>query len=264
MLRRGGTRVLNGLPPGEFPVSIFDVVLNGYTLRGSIVGTRIDPEEALAFAADGMVKATIETQPLEAINDVFARLKQGKVNGRVVLEIGSKTLKAQSFRAEEEPRDGLIVLFPSKKSCHAPAICCAAHLNYNRGACMAQRTNASTLVESNRRSKMKQMNSRFSILAVVCVMILIAPATVRAQNAAATYKAKCSGCHGADGKGNTAPGKALGAHDFGSDDVTTKSDADLVIVVTAGKNKMPAYGKSLKETDIKDLVAYVRELGKQK
>ena len=38
MLRRGGTCVLNGLPPGEFPVSIFDVVLNGYTIRGSIVG----------------------------------------------------------------------------------------------------------------------------------------------------------------------------------------------------------------------------------
>lgn len=87
MLRRGGTCVLNGLPPGEFPVSIFDVVLNGYTLRGSIVGTRIDLEEALAFAADGKVKATIETQPLEAINDVFGRLKQGKVNGRVVLEM---------------------------------------------------------------------------------------------------------------------------------------------------------------------------------
>jgi hypothetical protein len=48
--------------------SIFDVVLNRYTLRGSMVGTRIDLEEALAFAADGKVKATIETQPLEGIN----------------------------------------------------------------------------------------------------------------------------------------------------------------------------------------------------
>ena len=87
MLRRGGTCVLNGLPPGDFPVSIFDVVLNGYTLRGSIVGTRKDLEEALAFAADGKVKATIETLPLESINDVFSRLKTGRVNGRVVLGI---------------------------------------------------------------------------------------------------------------------------------------------------------------------------------
>jgi alcohol dehydrogenase, propanol-preferring len=85
MLRRGGTCVLNGLPPGDFPVSIFDLVLNGYTLRGSIVGTRRDLEEALAFAAEGKVKATIETLPLDSINHVFDRLKRGQVNGRVVL-----------------------------------------------------------------------------------------------------------------------------------------------------------------------------------
>src|SRR6202049_2852633 len=92
ILRRGGRRVLNGLPPGEFPVSIFDVVLNRYTIRGSIVGTRLDLEEALAFAAEGKVKATIETLPLESVNDVFNRLKTGKVNGRVVLSIREETL----------------------------------------------------------------------------------------------------------------------------------------------------------------------------
>jgi propanol-preferring alcohol dehydrogenase len=89
MLRRGGTCVLNGLPPGEFPISIFDVVLNRYTIRGSIVGTRLDLEEALSFAAEGKVKAIIERQPLESINDVFQRLKTGKVNGRIVLAIGA-------------------------------------------------------------------------------------------------------------------------------------------------------------------------------
>src|SRR5215469_16833201 len=88
MLRHGGTCVLNGLPPGEFPVPIFDVVLNRYTIRGSIVGTSRDMEEALKFAADGKVKATIETQPLESNNDVFAPLQSGKVNGRIVLGIG--------------------------------------------------------------------------------------------------------------------------------------------------------------------------------
>ena len=93
MLRRGGTCVLNGLPPGEFPVSIFDMVLNGYTLRGSIVGTRLDLEEALMFAAEGKVKATIETLPLESINDTFDRLKAGKVNGRVVLGIGKEAIE---------------------------------------------------------------------------------------------------------------------------------------------------------------------------
>ena len=39
MVRRGGTVSLNGLPPGDFPLSIFDTVLRGITVRGSIVGT---------------------------------------------------------------------------------------------------------------------------------------------------------------------------------------------------------------------------------
>ena len=55
------------------------------------MGTRIDLEETLIFAAEGKVKAIIETQPLESINDVFQRLKAGKVNGRVVLAIGAQT-----------------------------------------------------------------------------------------------------------------------------------------------------------------------------
>ena len=53
MVARGGTVSLNGLPPGTFPLSIFDTVLNGITVRGSIVGTRLDLQEALSFAAEG-------------------------------------------------------------------------------------------------------------------------------------------------------------------------------------------------------------------
>jgi propanol-preferring alcohol dehydrogenase len=90
MLRRKGTCVLNGLPPGEFPVSIFDLVLNGYSIRGSMVGTRLDLEESLAFAAEGKVKATIETLALDSINEVFSRMKKGLINGRVVLGIGKE------------------------------------------------------------------------------------------------------------------------------------------------------------------------------
>src|SRR5579864_2538505 len=104
MLRRGGTCVLNGLPPGEFPVSVFDLVLNGQTVRGSIVGKRKDLEEALQFAAEGKVKATIEEQPLASINDIFDRLKKGKVNGRIVLDIaGEATRKSAEFAAASEP-----------------------------------------------------------------------------------------------------------------------------------------------------------------
>jgi len=87
MLRRGGTCVLIGLPPGEFPTPIFDMVLKGLTIRGSIVGTRLDLQEALQFAALGKVVATTELQSLSAINSVIDRLKKGEVSGRVVLRL---------------------------------------------------------------------------------------------------------------------------------------------------------------------------------
>jgi propanol-preferring alcohol dehydrogenase len=89
MVRRRGTVSLVGLPPGEFPTPIFDVVLKRITVRGSIVGTRQDLTEALAFAADGKVKAHIHHARLEDINDVFDALGAGRVDGRMVLDIGS-------------------------------------------------------------------------------------------------------------------------------------------------------------------------------
>jgi len=86
MARKRGTCVLVGLPPGEFPLPLFDVVANCITIRGSFVGTRRDMAEALAFGADGKVKADIELQPLSAINAVFERLQHGDVPSRVVLD----------------------------------------------------------------------------------------------------------------------------------------------------------------------------------
>jgi cytochrome c6 len=96
-------------------------------------------------------------------------------------------------------------------------------------------------------------------LAVLLAFGLIAvcshPAT--AQEAAATYKAKCAMCHGPEGKG----GK-MGTRDFASAEVKGESDAQLTEMITKGKGKMPAYGEKLKDTEIKDLVAYVRGLAK--
>ena len=86
MTRRRGTCVLVGLPPGDFPVPLFDVVANCITIRGSFVGTRQDMAESLAFAAEGKVKADIERQPLSAINQIFERLQRGDVASRVVLD----------------------------------------------------------------------------------------------------------------------------------------------------------------------------------
>ncbi|GAB0114835.1 alcohol dehydrogenase AdhP [Acidisoma sp. C75] len=89
LVRRGGTVVLVGLPPGDFPTPIFDVVLKRITVRGSIVGTRRDLEEAIAFAAEGKVHATIQTAPLAEINTIFERMRAGQIEGRMVLTFGA-------------------------------------------------------------------------------------------------------------------------------------------------------------------------------
>ena len=94
MVRRKGTVSLVGLPPGDFPTPIFDVVLKRLTVRGSIVGTRKDLAEALAFAGQGKVRTHIHTAPLESINEIFAALKSGTVDGRMVLELGLSALTA--------------------------------------------------------------------------------------------------------------------------------------------------------------------------
>ena len=97
-------------------------------------------------------------------------------------------------------------------------------------------------------------------LAIVFALFL--SASMRADDAATIFKAKCAGCHGPDGKGDTAAGKAVGAHDFASPEVQKMSDVDLAGIISIGKNKMPAYAKILKDADVKGLVAYVRSLGK--
>jgi alcohol dehydrogenase, propanol-preferring len=58
-------------------------------VRGSIVGTRLDLLESLQFAAEGKVKATVSTDRLDNINDVFDRMRRGAIEGRVVLDLGA-------------------------------------------------------------------------------------------------------------------------------------------------------------------------------
>ena len=86
MVGRGGTVSFNGLPPGDFPLSIYSTVINGVTIRGSIVGTRLDLQEALNFAGEGKVKATVATETLENINNIFARMHHGDIQGRIVID----------------------------------------------------------------------------------------------------------------------------------------------------------------------------------
>jgi propanol-preferring alcohol dehydrogenase len=78
---------LVGLPPGGFELPIFEVVLMRKTIRGSIVGTRNDLAEALNFAGEGKVATHYATDRLENINDIFARMEAGQIEGRVVMQI---------------------------------------------------------------------------------------------------------------------------------------------------------------------------------
>jgi propanol-preferring alcohol dehydrogenase len=87
MLHKRGTMSLVGLPPGEFGLPIFDVVLNAKTIRGSIVGTRMDLQEALAFAGEGKVHTVYTEDTLENINGIFDRMRQGAIEGRIVMKL---------------------------------------------------------------------------------------------------------------------------------------------------------------------------------
>jgi mono/diheme cytochrome c family protein len=110
-------------------------------------------------------------------------------------------------------------------------------------------------------------DSTFQMSAKLCGVLafaLLVGASAKADDASAKlYQMKCVACHGADGVGNTTVGKALKITDFHDPAVQKMSDADLTAIVASGKNKMPAYEKTLKPEEIKGLVAYVRELGKK-
>lgn len=89
------------------------------------------------------------------------------------------------------------------------------------------------------------------------VLALALPPMAAAQAGADTYKAKCAGCHGADGSKSM-----MGAKPLNGADVQGMSDADLNAAITNGKGKMPAYKDKLSAAQIKDLVAYIRTLKK--
>ncbi len=106
-------------------------------------------------------------------------------------------------------------------------------------------------------------NSRGAVTLAVLLSFGFSAVSVAKPDAAAgaaLYKTKCAACHGQDGKGATAIGKADGLRDMGSADVQAQSDTALTTIVASGKGKMPAYGKSLKPDQLTSLVAYVRSL----
>ncbi|MGA8036839.1 MAG: cytochrome c [Candidatus Acidiferrales bacterium] len=83
------------------------------------------------------------------------------------------------------------------------------------------------------------------------------------QTAADTFKTKCAVCHGADGSGDTPVGKGMKLHDLRSADVQKQTDAELTAIITNGKGGMPAYKDKLSSDQIKQLVAFIRQMAKK-
>jgi mono/diheme cytochrome c family protein len=111
---------------------------------------------------------------------------------------------------------------------------------------------------------MRKMMSWMMFGAAVLAGISLLGAPARADNAGeATYKAKCAMCHGPDGKGETAMGKKLSLKDLASAEVQKATDTEISDTISKGKGKMPA-SKTLTPDQVKDLVAFVRSLGKKK
>jgi mono/diheme cytochrome c family protein len=104
---------------------------------------------------------------------------------------------------------------------------------------------------------------RATVVAVFAAAVLLSAAAKADNDAEATYKAKCAMCHGPDGKGETATGKALKAGSFAAPDVVKMSDDELATVITKGKNKMPPFDGKLKKEEIEHLVSYIRQLAKK-
>jgi alcohol dehydrogenase, propanol-preferring len=86
-LRRGGRLVLVALPAeGALSIPVFDTVLNGTSVIGSIVGTRADLDEVFALHAAGRTRVIYQTRRLSEVNESIDEVLQGRAPGRLVLQ----------------------------------------------------------------------------------------------------------------------------------------------------------------------------------
>ena len=86
-LRRGGTLVFVALPAdNEVTIPIFETVLNGITIVGSIVGTREDLREVFQLHAAGRTHVIRETRSLDGVNQAIDDVEAGRVAARIVFE----------------------------------------------------------------------------------------------------------------------------------------------------------------------------------
>jgi D-arabinose 1-dehydrogenase-like Zn-dependent alcohol dehydrogenase len=80
-----GKLIVVGVPLDEMKLSAFPLVFGGRSIYGSLAGTAIDTEDALAFSVLENVRPMIETFPLEQAAEAYSRMMQGKARFRMVL-----------------------------------------------------------------------------------------------------------------------------------------------------------------------------------
>jgi len=104
---------------------------------------------------------------------------------------------------------------------------------------------------------------RFMATTILYSLVLVTTAQAEVDPAK-FFSSNCTLCHSANGSGESPTGKALHAKDLRSDEVQKQDDATLAEVITKGRGKMPAFGAKLKPDEVTKLVAYIRQLAKQK
>jgi cytochrome c6 len=104
---------------------------------------------------------------------------------------------------------------------------------------------------------------RITVATILCLLAL--GTTSQAEfDPAKFFSTNCTLCHSSNGSGDSPTGKALHAKDLRSAEVQKQDDATLAEAVTKGRGKMPAFGAKVKPDEITKLVAYIRQLAKQK
>ena len=101
-----------------------------------------------------------------------------------------------------------------------------------------------------------------STVVVIGFAFVVTSGSFATEAGADVFKAKCAGCHGTTGAGDTAMGKSLKVKDLGSAEVQGKSDADLTDTIGRGKKPMPGYEGKLTNDQIQDVVKYLRTFKK--
>ncbi len=103
----------------------------------------------------------------------------------------------------------------------------------------------------------------FSVLMAGATLLLSA-SQLHAASAKSNYDSKCAMCHAENGSGKTPMGKNMNVRDLRSKAVQRLSNQQLEEIIAKGKGAMPGYASQLSKAEINALVAYVRELAKEK